>query len=203
MNALIEKIENEFRVSHRVVAEQTDNQEKSILDLVTRNKNHFEDFGQLRFKIATVENSVGANNEQKTYYLNEQQATFLMTLLRNSPVVVKFKKTLVKAFYELKERVVVPNQNLEKTLEDLNNYKEKYFELLERENELLREMLCSNNNNSNLIEKPDNYCTSYSKEEIAKIKELNKQGYSIRQIAKIINRSKTGVCSHVKRIKNA
>lgn len=27
MNALIEKIENEFRVSHRVVAEQTDNQE--------------------------------------------------------------------------------------------------------------------------------------------------------------------------------
>lgn len=105
MITLIETIENEFRVSHRVIAEQTDNQEKSILDLVTRNKNHFGDFGQLRFKIATVGNSVGAKNEQKTYYLNEQQATFLMTLLRNSPKVVIFKKALVKAFYELKEKV--------------------------------------------------------------------------------------------------
>ena len=123
MNTLIEKIENEFRVSHRVVAEQTDNQEKSILDLITRNKNHFEDFGQLRFKIATVENSVGAKNEQKTYYLNEQQATFLMTLLRNSPKVVVFKKALVKAFYELKQKIAI------KSIQEDDSYFEKiYFE---------------------------------------------------------------------------
>ncbi|MDX9744224.1 MAG: Rha family transcriptional regulator [Arcobacteraceae bacterium] len=116
MNALIEKIENEFRVSHRVVAEQTDNQEKSILDLVTRNENHFKDFGVLRFKIAKTTNTdLGNGRPSKTYYLNEQQATFLMTLLRNSPKVVIFKKALVKAFYELKEKVSSKAIQIEET----------------------------------------------------------------------------------------
>ena len=32
--------------------------------------------------------------------LDEQQATFLMTLLKNSPRVIAFKKALVKAFFE-------------------------------------------------------------------------------------------------------
>ena len=32
--------------------------------------------------------------------LDEQQATFLMTLLKNSPRVISFKKALVKAFFE-------------------------------------------------------------------------------------------------------
>ena len=105
MSALIEKIENEFRVSHRVIAEQTDNDVISIRKMIDKYILEFKEFGHLSFKMTTVENSVGAKNEQKTYYLNEQQATFLMTLLRNSPKVVIFKKALVKAFYELKEKV--------------------------------------------------------------------------------------------------
>lgn len=32
--------------------------------------------------------------------LNEQQSYFLMTLMRNSPRVIDFKKALVKAFFE-------------------------------------------------------------------------------------------------------
>lgn len=105
MSTLIENIENEFRVSHRVVAEQTDNDTVSIRKMVDKYILEFKEFGHLSFKMTTVGNSVGAKNEQKTYYLNEQQATFLMTLLRNSPKVVIFKKALVKAFYELKEKV--------------------------------------------------------------------------------------------------
>ncbi len=108
MSKLIETIDNEFRVSHRIVAEQTGNQVKNVLDFITRHKNHFEEFGVLRFKNGTE--SLGTSNaflekqKSKTYYLNEQQATFLMTLLRNSPKVVEFKKALVKAFYDLKEQ---------------------------------------------------------------------------------------------------
>lgn len=124
MSTLVEKIENEFRVSHRVVAEQTDNQEKSILDLITRNENHFKEFGVLRFKIAKTTNTdLGNGRPSKTYYLNEQQATFLMTLLRNSPKVVVFKKALVKAFYELKQKIAI------KSIQEDDSYFEKiYFE---------------------------------------------------------------------------
>lgn len=35
-------------------------------------------------------------------YLNEQQATLLIALMKNSEIVVRFKVALVKAFYELK-----------------------------------------------------------------------------------------------------
>ncbi len=39
----------------------------------------------------------------KVYYLNEQQATLLMTFLDNSEIVVKFKVELVKQFYHMRQ----------------------------------------------------------------------------------------------------
>jgi phage regulator Rha-like protein len=103
MNNIVEVYEDELRVSHRVIAENTDNKDKSIQDLITRNLKELEEFGQLRFKIATVKNTVGAVNEEKTYYLNEPQATLLITLMRNNETVKKFKINLVKEFYRMKD----------------------------------------------------------------------------------------------------
>ena len=56
----------------------------------------------MRFKIATVKNTVGAVNEEKTYYLNEPQATLLMTFMKNTNIVKQFKINLVKEFYRMK-----------------------------------------------------------------------------------------------------
>lgn len=39
------------------------------------------------------------------YILNEQQATFLLTLLKNTPVVVEFKKELVRQFYAMRDEL--------------------------------------------------------------------------------------------------
>lgn len=44
------------------------------------------------------------------YYLNEIQATFLITLLRNSPKVLDFKLALVKAFFEMRQQLQLQNQ---------------------------------------------------------------------------------------------
>ena len=72
-----------------------------------------------------------------TYYLNEQQATFLMTLLRNNKVVVEFKKQLVKAFFIMKQQ----NQNFISALKreidfiELNSSEEEFKD---DENYLLR-----------------------------------------------------------------
>lgn len=116
MNALIEKIENEFRVSHIVVAEQTDNDIVSIRKMIDKYISEFKEFGMVSFKMTKTTNTdLGNGRPSKTYYLNEQQATFLMTLLRNSPKVVIFKKALVKAFYELKEKVSSKAVQVEET----------------------------------------------------------------------------------------
>jgi len=102
MQELVELVENEARVSHRVVAQSTNNDQKNIAELIRRYHDGFEEFGTPTFKTEGVANN-GKGEQPKTYYLNEPQATFLMTLLRNKPIVVEFKKKLVKAFYELKE----------------------------------------------------------------------------------------------------
>lgn len=107
MQNLIQVIDNEPRVSHRDVAEYTDNQQKNIVELIAKYRVEFEEFGVVPFKTEGVSEEKLKENPDakptKTYYLNEPQATFLMTLLRNKPKVVEFKKALVKAFYELKE----------------------------------------------------------------------------------------------------
>ncbi|BAQ65533.1 Rha family transcriptional regulator [Geminocystis sp. NIES-3709] len=62
-------------------------------------------FGHLCFKTETVKNSVRAVNEVKFAYLNEDQATYLMTLSRNTPQVKKLKLKLVKSFSHAKKLI--------------------------------------------------------------------------------------------------
>lgn len=65
----------------------------SVIKLVRKYQNSFEEFGTFRFQI---QKSGGRETEYAE--LNEDQATFLMTLFRNSKVVLDFKIRLVKAF---------------------------------------------------------------------------------------------------------
>lgn len=137
MSALIEQIDNEARVSHRVVAEQTDNQEVAISNLINKYISEFKEFGIVHFKNEKTTNTgLGNGRPSKTYYLNEQQATFLMTLLRNSEVVVKFKMILVKAFYDLKnkeQQTVLKFESYNYSRIDVTNpdIRKIYFEVFE------------------------------------------------------------------------
>lgn len=57
----------------------------------------------LGFKIHAIKNAKNKINETKEYFLNEQQATLLLTYLRNTTVVRAFKVALVKAFYKMRK----------------------------------------------------------------------------------------------------
>ena len=48
----------------------------------------------------------------EVYLLNEEQATFVITLLRNSKVVVKFKKELVRQFYAMRQFLIEKQSKL-------------------------------------------------------------------------------------------
>jgi phage regulator Rha-like protein len=101
-------------VSHRVVAENTGNEIKSVARIISTHLADFEEFGRVGFKIAPLENGQREGmSTAKTYLLNEQQATLLMTYLKNTEIVRTFKKALVKAFYDLRDK---PNQKYEEII---------------------------------------------------------------------------------------
>lgn len=92
--------DNQPTVSHRVIAENTGNKAQNIKELLDDHKLDFEEFGVIRF-----ETEKGRGRPTITYYLNEQQATLLLTYLRNSSAVRAFKVALVKEFYRLREEL--------------------------------------------------------------------------------------------------
>ncbi|ENX26924.1 hypothetical protein F891_01877 [Acinetobacter sp. CIP 101966] len=77
-------------------------QHASVIKLVRTYRPDFAEFSPIRFEIRKGEALPQGGFAKATEYavLDEQQATFLMTLLKNSPRVIAFKKALVKAFFE-------------------------------------------------------------------------------------------------------
>lgn len=105
MNRLLTLVNEELTISHRVVAENTANQEKSIGRIINNYIPDFEVFGKVGFEIQAIKNSKNKINEIKTYFLNEQQVYLLFTYLRNNEIVRNFKVALVKAFFEMRQEL--------------------------------------------------------------------------------------------------
>ena len=84
-----------------IVAECTGLQHHTITKTIRKHQVRFEQFGKVGFKIQAMES--GQNT--KDYILNEQQATLLVTFLKNTEQVANFKTNLVKAFFEMREEL--------------------------------------------------------------------------------------------------
>ena len=97
-----------------VIAEGTDNEHRAILQLIRNHKEQFERWGKVEFRISNAEIKNRNNRGRPTTiaFLNEQQATFLVTLLRNTDVVLDFKAELVDQFYKMRE-ILTQRQNEE------------------------------------------------------------------------------------------
>lgn len=99
--------DGELRVSSIAVAQRTDTQHASVIRLVRDNLADFETFGRVGFEIAPFE-TAGGVQRREVAHLNEQQATLLMTFMRNSEVVKAFKVELVKQFYDMRAALAKP-----------------------------------------------------------------------------------------------
>lgn len=86
-----------------IVSEGTEVEHRAVLQLIRNNLADFEEFGTLAFQ---MRKSAGRPTEFAV--LNEEQATLLLTYMRNSDIVRQFKKNLVRAFYELRNRQQQP-----------------------------------------------------------------------------------------------
>jgi len=151
----LKRIENEPVVSHRIIAKeifefdlkkkdntetQLRNKTTQVKELITDNLSDFEEFGKIRFETEAIKNSKNRINQQITYFLNEPQATLLLTFMRNSKKIKKFKVLLVKEFFKMRSilRTTTPKtqfQELQETLEFIDIF-DKFSEKIENRSKI-------------------------------------------------------------------
>ena len=82
-----------------IVAKGCDNKShESTIKLIRKHQAMFEKLGLVRFEIQPRAKGVHGGGDVEYAILNEDQATFLVTLFRNTPTVLEFKLNLVQQF---------------------------------------------------------------------------------------------------------
>lgn len=87
----------------KIVAEHAGIQHAAVQQITRKYQQDFEEFGKLKIKFNICPSKT--NQKEKIYLYNEQQATLLLTYLKNTKTVREFKKALVKQFYEAKKKL--------------------------------------------------------------------------------------------------
>jgi phage regulator Rha-like protein len=86
-------------VDSRLVASELGVKHKAFLETVRKYLTDLQDFGKVPFETAPS----SSGQTEVFCWLNEEQATFAMTLSRNSSKVIECKKKLVRGFYAAKK----------------------------------------------------------------------------------------------------
>ena len=85
-----------------IIAECAEVQHHTVQELLRKHKLDFESYGIIAFEMRKLD---GRGRPMKVYRLNEQQATLLITYLKNTEPVRRFKMNLVRAFFEMREEL--------------------------------------------------------------------------------------------------
>lgn len=109
MYELVELKGNDVFTNSKVIADGTNNQHESVVAIIRKYEKDILDFGNIDFSDLK---SGKSGQPERVYYLNEEQATFVITLLRNSKIVVKFKKELVRQFYAMRRFILEKQSKL-------------------------------------------------------------------------------------------
>jgi phage regulator Rha-like protein len=137
IKTFLEFVDDEYKISHRIIALETDNNEISVRKLIDKHKESLELFGSLSFEMTPRKDRNSGGDQPKTYYLNEPQATLLLTFMRNNEIVIEFKVRLVKEFYRMRKEIKSKNQTPETAHQtqnetfDLSFYTQQSREMIE------------------------------------------------------------------------
>lgn len=88
-----------------VIAEYAKVQHHTVTRLIQQHEDDFKEFGRVRFQIEPRKTR-GGTQSIKVYHLTEEQATLLMTYLKNTERVRAFKKELVRQFYVMRAELL-------------------------------------------------------------------------------------------------
>lgn len=84
----------------RILAQGAEVEHRAVIQLITNHLDDVSEFGRVAFQMIPFETN-GGIQKMKVCRLNEQQATFVISLMKNTKPVVAFKKELVKQFYKM------------------------------------------------------------------------------------------------------
>lgn len=110
-----QRADGEPYTTSEIIAAGTGIDRRKVRDAIRKYQAELETFGRVGAYQAENQGGISASYQAEIpgvksgrgrpstgYILNEQQATFLLTLLKNTPVVVEFKKELVRQFYTMR-----------------------------------------------------------------------------------------------------
>ena len=96
------KLDEKPYTTSEVIAEYAGIEHRAVNQMVKKYKNRIETMGKLTFEMLPMP----SGQKAKVYKLNEVQATFVVTLLKNTQSVVNFKQELSKQFYSMKQELM-------------------------------------------------------------------------------------------------
>lgn len=109
-------------VDSRLIANELGIQHKNLRQTIEKYLNQLQGFGFITFETSKPSEGTQGGRPERFCYLNEDQATFLMTLSRNTDQVINCKANLVTAFSKAKKAIVDlsgQNQSLSQEIEKL------------------------------------------------------------------------------------
>ena len=99
------KIDSEPFTTSDVIAEFAGVNHHAIQQMISKYEKDLCEFGKVAFEMRPLPES-RTKQSILVYYLNEQQATLLITYLKNTERVRAFKKELVRQFYAMRQELL-------------------------------------------------------------------------------------------------
>lgn len=107
-----DNINSEPFTTSTVVSQHTNTTHHAVQVMISKYENDLLEFGTLSFEMSACPHKTGSSYE-KIYKLNEQQATLLISYMKNTEPVRRFKKALVKEFFAMRKEVAIRKDNRE------------------------------------------------------------------------------------------
>jgi phage regulator Rha-like protein len=109
--AIVTAKRNKPTTTSLIVAESCGVQHKNTIALIRKYQADFETFAPLAFETLVVKRKQGGGEATEYAVLNESQATYLITLFKNTEIVRAFKLRLVQEFAIMRESLSNPTRN--------------------------------------------------------------------------------------------
>ncbi|GDY37687.1 Rha family transcriptional regulator [Acidovorax sp. NB1] len=108
---IVSVINGEPLTSTAVIAQGMSQKHRSVVQLLRRYADQLATMGRVQFEVAPFATR-GGTQAREVAMLNERQAAFLISLMRNTDAVVEFKVALINEFYRMRDALRQRDDNL-------------------------------------------------------------------------------------------
>lgn len=109
---IVELFNGEPLASSEALAAGVNHSHESVIKLTRKHQPSLERFGMVRFEIRPRAEGQHGGGDVEFALLNEHQSTLLISMMRNTPVVIECKVRLVEEFFRMRDALKQQAQGL-------------------------------------------------------------------------------------------